>query len=83
MFTEDEVKAIGGPEVAALTEEPFTHICFTGGTEIGKLVMQRWLKIHLCYLELKRVLNVDSTANMKATAKRVAWGDISMQAKSA
>ena len=79
VFTEDEVKVvIGGPEVAAkLTKEPFDHICFTGGTEIGKLVMKAAAE-NLCSVTLelggKSPTIVDSTANMKATAKRVAWG---------
>ena len=79
VFTEDEVKVvIGGPEVAAkLTKEPFDHICFTGGTEIGKLVMKAAAE-NLCSVTLelggKSPTIVDSTANMRATAKRVAWG---------
>ncbi len=79
VFTKDEVRVVtGGPKVAAkLTKEPFDHICFTGGTEIGKLVMKAAAET-LCSVTLelggKSPTIVDSTANLKETAKRVAWG---------
>ena len=42
VFSTEEVEVVlGGPEIAAeLTAQPFNHICFTGGTEIGKKVMR-------------------------------------------
>ena len=79
VFNDDHVKIVlGGPEVAAnLTSQPFNHICFTGGTEIGKLVMQSASK-NLCSVTLelggKSPVIIDRTAHINNTIKRIAWG---------
>jgi len=78
-FTEDIVKVVlGGPEVAAsLTASPCNHICFTGGTGIGRKVMEAATK-QLCSVTLelggKSPVIVDKTANMKNAAMKIAWG---------
>jgi aldehyde dehydrogenase (NAD+) len=78
-FDEGLVKVeLGGPEVAAsLTSQPFKHISFTGGTGIGKLVMQSAAK-NLCSVTLelggKSPVIVDSSTNIKNATKRIAWG---------
>jgi len=78
-FDKSEVEVVlGGPEVAAdLTRQPFDHISFTGGTEIGKLVMRSAAE-QLCSITLelggKSPVIVDSTARIKRSAKRIAWG---------
>ena len=69
---------LGGPDVAAgLTSQPFDHICFTGGTEIGKIVMTAAAK-NLCSVTLelggKSPVIVDKSAHVGNTALRVAWG---------
>ena len=70
---------IGGPDVAAgLTAQSFDHICFTGGTGIGKLVMKAAAE-QLCSVTLelggKSPVIVDSTAGVKSTAMKIAWGN--------
>ena len=78
-FSEDIVKVVlGGPEVAAgLTASPFNHMCFTGGTSIGRKVMEAATK-QLCSVTLelggKSPVIVDKTANMKNAAMKIAWG---------
>ena len=69
---------LGGPEVASgLTAQPFDHICFTGGTGIGKLVMKAAAE-QLCSVTLelggKSPVIVDSTAGVKSAAMKIAWG---------
>ena len=79
VFDNDTVSVrLGGPEVAAeLTSQPFDHICFTGGTEIGKLVMKAAAE-NLCSVTLelggKSPVIVDKSAHLGNTALRVAWG---------
>lgn len=69
---------LGGADVAAeLTAQPFDHICFTGGTQIGKLVMKAAAEqLSSVTLELggKSPAIVDSTARLKGAAKKIAWG---------
>ena len=78
-FTEDIVNVVlGGPEVAAsLTASPCNHMCFTGGTDIGRKVMEAATK-QLCSVTLelggKSPVIVDETANMKNAAMKIAWG---------
>ena len=78
-FDENLVKVVlGGPEEAAnLTSQDFDHINFTGGTEIGKLVMKAASE-KLCSVTLelggKSPAIVDCTANIKRSVKRIAWG---------
>ncbi len=69
---------LGGPDVSArLTTLPFQHICFTGGTHIGKMVM-RAAADHLASLTLelggKSPAIVDKTAHVGDASKRLAWG---------
>jgi aldehyde dehydrogenase (NAD+) len=78
-FPEDTVKVVlGGPEVAAgLTSSPFNHMCFTGGTAIGRKVMEAATK-QLCSVTLelggKSPVIVDKTANINNAALKIAWG---------
>ena len=69
---------LGGPDVAAkLTTQPFDHISFTGGTQIGKLVMKAAAEqLSSVTLELggKSPAIVDSTAKLKGASKKIAWG---------
>jgi acyl-CoA reductase-like NAD-dependent aldehyde dehydrogenase len=61
----------------AILEEKFDHIFFTGGTAIGKIVMQAAAKqLTPVTLELggKSPCIVDAKTNLKTTAKRIAWG---------
>ena len=68
----------GGPEVSAfLTFLPFQHICFTGGTNIGKKVMKAAAdNLASVTLELggKSPAVVDATANLADATRRMAWG---------
>ena len=78
-FPEDTVKVVlGGAEVAAgLTSSPFNHMCFTGGTNIGRKVMEAATK-QLCSVTLelggKSPVIVDKTANLKNAALKITWG---------
>ncbi len=79
IFDPQEVAVVlGGADVAqALLELPFDHICFTGGPEIGKLVMAAAAK-HLTSVTLelggKSPTIVDETADVQIAAERVAFG---------
>jgi aldehyde dehydrogenase (NAD+) len=68
----------GGIEVSqAVLEEKFDHIFFTGGTAIGKIVMQAAAKqLTPVTLELggKSPCIVDQNTNLETTAKRITWG---------
>ena len=61
----------------ALLAEKFDHIFFTGGTAIGKIVMEAAAK-HLTPVTLelggKNPCIVDADVNLKQTAKRITWG---------
>ncbi len=68
----------GGIETnQALLAEKVDHIFFTGGTAIGKIVMEAAAK-HLTPVTLelggKSPCIVDSTSNLDITAKRIIWG---------
>ncbi len=68
----------GGIETnQALLAEKFDHIFFTGGTAIGKIVMEAAAK-HLTPITLelggKSPCIVDAEANLEITAKRIIWG---------
>lgn len=68
----------GGIETnQALLAEKFDHIFFTGGTAIGKIIMEAAAK-HLTPLTLelggKSPCIVDETCNLEITAKRIIWG---------
>jgi len=78
-FPPEEVAVVeGGPEVAAaLLEQPFDHIHFTGGTAIGKRVMAAAAK-HLSTVTLelggKSPAVVDASADVPAAATRIVAG---------
>ena len=68
----------GGPEKAQeILKEQFDFIFFTGGTEVGKVVMRAAAE-HLTpvCLELggKSPCIIDQDVNLSVTAKRVTWG---------
>lgn len=67
----------GRAENTALLEQPFDYIFFTGGTAVGKLVLQRAAEHYTpVTLEMggKSPCIVDHTANLKVAAKRIAFG---------
>lgn len=78
VFDKKEVALVqGGEETStALLELPFHHIFFTGSPKVGKIVMQAAAK-HLSSITLelggKSPTIVDSSANLKRAAKRIAW----------
>ncbi len=79
IFKEDEVAVIeGGIEVARhLISLPFDHIFFTGSPAVGKIVMKAAAEnLTSVTLELggKSPTIIDSTANVKDAAKRIAFG---------
>lgn len=68
----------GGVEASQqLLAEKFDHIFFTGGTAIGKIVMEAAAK-HLTPVTLelggKSPCIVDSNINIEYTARRITWG---------
>jgi aldehyde dehydrogenase (NAD+) len=69
----------GRQENAALLEQRFDYIFFTGSVDVGKLVMEKASK-HLTPVTLelggKSPVIVDKTANIPLTARRLAWGKI-------
>lgn len=79
IFSESEVAVVeGGADVAAaLLEQPFDHIFFTGSTQVGKLVMTAAAK-HLCSLTLelggKSPVVIDDDVDLAHAAERIAWG---------
>jgi len=79
LFDENEIALIEGEvEVSQeLLKLPFNHIFFTGSPQVGKIVMQAASK-HLTSVTLelggKSPTIIDETANLKAAAKKIAWG---------
>ena len=76
---EEQVAVVqGGPEVSAfLTTLPFQHICFTGGTNIGKKVMKAAAdNLASVTLELggKSPAVLDGSAHLEDATRRMAWG---------
>ncbi|AFZ29059.1 Aldehyde Dehydrogenase [Gloeocapsa sp. PCC 7428] len=68
----------GGIDVSKqLLAEKFDHIFFTGGTAVGKIVMEAAAK-HLTPVTLelggKSPCIVDTDINLEHTARRIAWG---------
>ncbi|WP_088012033.1 aldehyde dehydrogenase [Gottfriedia acidiceleris] len=67
----------GVEESVALLNEKFDHIFFTGSVQVGKIVMQSASE-HLTPVTLelggKSPTIVDSSANLKLAARRIAWG---------
>ena len=71
----------GGVETSKeLLSESFDHIFFTGGTEIGKIVMSA-AALHLTPVTLelggKSPCIVDDSVHIEYTAKRIVWGKFS------
>ncbi len=78
-FTSNYVAVIEGEvEVSQrLLEEKFDHIFFTGGTEVGRIVMQAAAKsLTPVTLELggKSPCIVDADVKLDVAARRIAWG---------
>lgn len=78
-FPEELVAVVEGGREAngLLLEEKFDYIFFTGGKEVGQLVLQKAAK-HLTPVALelggKSPCIVDGTANLPLTAKRLVFG---------
>lgn len=78
LFKDNEVAVVeGGADVAQeLLKLPFNHIFFTGSIGIGKLIMTAAAK-HLTSVTLelggKSPVIIDVSANLKLTAKAIAW----------
>lgn len=78
LFPENEVALVEGAVEASqvLLGLPFNHIFFTGAPAIGKIVMQAAAR-HLASVTLelggKSPTIVDETADIDATASRIAW----------
>lgn len=78
-FEEGYVAVVQGDRIvnAALLEERYDIIFFTGSPDLGRVVMRAAAE-HLTpvVLELggKSPVVVDSTANIRVAAKRIAWG---------
>jgi aldehyde dehydrogenase (NAD+) len=78
-FDEAEVALVeGGPDVAqGLLAQPFDHVFFTGGTEIGRSVMAAAAR-HLASVTLelggKSPAVVDESADLRAAAVRIVIG---------
>ena len=67
----------GRAENQALLEQHFDYIFFTGGVEVGKLVMEkaaRWLTPVTLELGGKSPCIIDQTADLPLAAKRLAFG---------
>jgi aldehyde dehydrogenase (NAD+) len=82
LFPPDEISVLeGDKEVAAeLLKYPFDHIFFTGGTRIGRMVMQAAAEnLSSLTLELggKCPVIVDASANMRDSVAKIAWGKFS------
>lgn len=81
LFEKDNVAVIeGGVETSkSLLALPFDHIFFTGGSEVGKIVMKAAAEnLTSVTLELggKSPVIIDSDADIKLVAKRIAWGKL-------
>jgi aldehyde dehydrogenase (NAD+) len=78
-FNPEYVTTIGGhrEELNKLLELPFNYYFFTGSTNVGKIVMRAAASnLAGVTLELggKSPCIVDASANIKLSAKRIAWG---------
>ncbi|MCL4148085.1 UNVERIFIED_CONTAM: hypothetical protein GTU68_020299 [Idotea baltica] len=81
LFDANEVAMVRGTsaETTELLKLPFNHIFFTGSPRVGKIVMKAAAEnLASVTLELggKNPLIIDETANLKAAAKRIAWGKL-------
>lgn len=79
VFPEEYVSVVEGgrAENADLLEQEFDYIFFTGGTQVGKLVLQKAAE-HFTPVTLemggKSPCIVDESADLKTAAKRIAFG---------
>lgn len=79
VFPEEYAAVVEGgrAENADLLEQEFDYIFFTGGTQVGKLVLQKAAE-HFTPVTLemggKSPCIVDETANLKVAARRIAFG---------
>lgn len=79
VFPEEYVSVVeGGREAnAGLLEQEFDYIFFTGGTQVGRLVLEK-AAAHFTPVTLemggKSPCIVDETADLKVAAKRIAFG---------
>lgn len=79
VFRPDHVSIVNGGrgENAALLEEKFDYIFFTGSVAVGKLVMKKAAE-HLTPVSLelggKSPCIVDETADIPMAARRIVWG---------
>jgi aldehyde dehydrogenase (NAD+) len=67
------------PESTILLQQPFDFICYTGNTQVGKIVHQAAAKnLTPVLLELggKSPCIVDDTIDPAIAAKRIAWGKV-------
>ncbi|MDX2274548.1 MAG: aldehyde dehydrogenase family protein [Hyphomonadaceae bacterium] len=77
-FAPDEVAVVlGGPEVAQeALKMPFNHVCYVGGTRVGKLVMQAAAE-HFAPVTLelggKNPVILDKSADIADAAKKLAF----------
>lgn len=79
VFPQEWVAAVqGGPETAeSLLQLRWDYIFFTGGVRVGKLVAKaaaEYLTPTTLELGGKNPCIVDHTANIKVSARRIAWG---------
>jgi len=78
-FDPDYVAAVegGAAETRALLEERFDYLFFTGGTQVGRIVMSAAAQ-HLTPVTLelggKNPCIVDRDADLEVAARRIAWG---------
>jgi aldehyde dehydrogenase (NAD+) len=79
LFPEEEVALVEGEAdtAQALLALPFDHTFFTGSPAVGKLVMKAAAE-HLTSVTLelggKSPVLVDEDANLRETARKIAWG---------
>lgn len=80
-FNENEVAVVEGDYTVSqeLLRLKFDHIFFTGSPAVGKVVMKAAAE-HLTSVTLelggKSPVIVDETANVKTSARRIAWGKL-------
>ena len=80
-FPEQLIAVVEGglEETTQLLQLPFDHIFFTGSTEVGKIFMQAAAQnLSSLTLELggKSPVIVDSSADLKLAAQKIAWGKL-------
>lgn len=80
-FDEKEIYFIEGHLVDSneILKYPFSHIFFTGSTEVGKLIMEAAAKyLASVTLELggKSPVIIDETADLKYASTKIAWGKL-------